>query len=92
MVLSFKNIKMKRYIKRQTFTYDTNGIPWQTKERIAGGTDASAIQRRESGAKVITMSAPLRNIHSPASVGKLEDLRNMPVLGMKVLEELAHGF
>ena len=71
---------------------EKNGIPWQTKERIAGGTDASAIQRRESGAKVITMSAPLRNIHSPASVGKLEDLRNMPVLGMKVLEELAHGF
>ena len=71
---------------------EKNGIPWQTKERIAGGTDASAIQRRESGAKVITMSAPLRNIHSPASVGKMEDLRNMPVLGMKVLEELAHGF
>ena len=71
---------------------EKNGIPWQTKERIAGGTDASAIQRRASGAKVITMSAPLRNIHSPASVGKLEDLRNMPVLGMKVLEELAHGF
>ena len=21
---------MKRYIKRQTFTYDTNGIPWLT--------------------------------------------------------------
>ena len=21
---------MKRYIKRQTFTYDANGIPWQT--------------------------------------------------------------
>ena len=71
---------------------DKNGIPWQTKERIAGGTDASAIQRRESGAKVITMSAPLRNIHSPASVGKLSDLVHMPELGMKVLEELAHGF
>lgn len=69
---------------------EKNGIPWQTKERIAGGTDASAIQRRGIGSKVITMSAPLRSIHSPASVGKISDIEPMPVLCMKVLEALAN--
>ena len=27
---------MKRYIKRPTFTYDANGIPWQTYRRTIG--------------------------------------------------------
>ena len=71
---------------------EKNGIKWQTKNRVAGGTDASQVQRRGVGAKVITMSAPLRNIHSPASVGKISDLVLMPEMCMKVLEELAHGF
>jgi len=36
------------------------------------------------------MSAPLRNIHSPASVGKVSDLEILPVLCRRLLEELAH--
>ena len=70
---------------------DREKIPWQVKEKIAGGTDASAIQRRGFGAKVVTMSAPLRNIHSPASVGKISDIVLLPVLCRKVLEEISHG-
>ena len=71
---------------------EKNGIPWQTKTTVAGGTDASAIQRRGLGAKVITVSAPLRNIHSPASVGKISDLQIMPVMCSALLRELANGF
>ena len=71
---------------------EKRGIPWQPKTRVAGGTDASAIQRRGGGADVITMSAPLRSIHSPASVGKISDLLWMPELAAAVLEELAHGY
>lgn len=70
---------------------EKNGILWQTKERIAGGTDACKVQRAGIGAKVITMSAPLRNIHSPASVGKISDLELIPGMCMKVLEALANG-
>ena len=66
------------------------GIAWQTKERVAGGTDASAIQRSGEGTCVLTMSAPLRNIHSPASVGKLSDIEQMPALCRAILEEYAH--
>ena len=74
-----------------TDTAEKNGIPWQTKGMIAGGTDASAIQRRGPGARVITMSAPLRNIHSPASIGLISDLELMPRMCLCLLEELAHG-
>lgn len=48
-------------------------IPWQTKEMIAGGTDASVIQRSMGGIPVAGIAAPLRNIHSPASIGSLSD-------------------
>ncbi len=77
--------------QRVTEIATENQIPWQVKEKIAGGTDASAIQRRGTGARVVTISAPLRNIHSPASVGKLSDIRLMPKLCRLVLEDLAHG-
>ena len=77
---------------RFTALAEKNGIPWQTKEKIAGGTDASAIQRRGSGAQVLTVSVPLRSIHSSASVGKLSDIELMPAFAMKVLEELSGGY
>ena len=77
--------------KMVTDTAEKNGIPWQTKGMIAGGTDAMSIQRRGAGARVITMSAPLRNIHSPASVGKISDLELMPKMCLCLLEELSHG-
>ena len=53
---------------------DANGIKWQTKQMIAGGTDGSSIQRSRGGVPVVGLAAALRNIHSPASVGSIEDL------------------
>ena len=78
-----------RTFERFTRAAERAGIPWQTKSRVSGGTDASAIQRRETGAQVLTVSAPLRNIHSPASVGKICDIEHMPVLAKIILEELS---
>lgn len=69
---------------------DRLGIVWQTKELVAGGTDASAVQRSCGGVRVLTMSAPLRSIHSPASVGKISDFIRMPELCLAILEELSH--
>ena len=84
-------IAPRDFWERVTGIATANGIPWQVKEKIAGGTDASSIQRRCTGAKVITISAPLRNIHSPASVGKLSDIEPIPRLCMLVLEDLSRG-
>ncbi|MCI8871198.1 MAG: M42 family metallopeptidase [Lawsonibacter sp.] len=52
-------------------------IPWQTKEYIAGGNDAQAIQRVKSGVRVAALSAAVRYLHAPASVGSAADFENM---------------
>lgn len=52
---------------------EDNGIVWQTKQMIAGGTDASIIQRSQSGTKVVGIAAAIRNIHSPSCVGNTRD-------------------
>lgn len=65
---------------------DKNGIRWQTKNVIAGGTDASAIQRSGLGAAVAGIAVPVRNIHSPASVAKISDFEDIPRLAKLFLE------
>lgn len=56
---------------------EDNHIPWQTKEYIAGGNDARTIQRTKSGVRVAAMSAAVRYLHAPASVGSMADFENM---------------
>lgn len=70
---------------------EKRGIRWQTKEMVAGGTDASAIQRSGEGVHVLTLSAPLRNIHSPASTGRISDITAIPELCFAILEDIANG-
>ena len=43
-------------------------IPWQTKEFLSGGTDASAIQRTKEGVRVAAISAAVRYLHPPVSL------------------------
>lgn len=53
---------------------DKNGIATQTKNRIAGGNNAGAMQRRYTGAVAAAISLPCRYIHSPACFGSMEDV------------------
>lgn len=66
-----------------------NRIPWQTKEYIAGGNDARAIQRTRSGVRVAALSAAVRYLHAPASVGSVQDLQDMLRLTRLFLTQLA---
>lgn len=66
-----------------------NGIPWQTKEYIAGGNDARTIQRTKSGVRVAALSAAVRYLHAPASVGSVADFENMLRLTRLFLAEMA---
>lgn len=68
---------------------DKNGISWQTKTVIAGGTDASAIQRSGHGAAVAGIAVPVRNIHSPACVAKISDFEDIPRLARLFLEAVS---
>ena len=66
-----------------------NGIPWQTKTRIAGGTDASAIQRSMGGVQTAAVSVAVRNIHSPASVARIDECESQLALSGLFLREMA---
>ena len=68
---------------------EDNNILWQTKEYIAGGNDARTIQRTKAGVRVAAMSAAVRYLHAPASVGCMADFEHMERLVMLFLKDLA---
>ena len=65
-----------------------HGIPTQTKQMIAGGTDASVIQRSAGAVPVIGIAAALRNIHSPASIGSISDFNAVYWLTKLMMTEI----
>lgn len=54
-----------------------NGIPWQTKHYLAGGNDASAIQRTKSGVRTLVLSTAVRYLHAPSTVAAVKDIEDM---------------
>ena len=66
-------------------------IPWQVKEYIAGGNDARTIQRSKAGVRVAALSAAVRYLHAPASVGSLSDFEGMLKLTRAFLEHTAES-
>lgn len=64
------------------------GIPWQTKTRISGGTDAGRIHKSRAGVRVCAVAAPVRYIHSPSSVAALSDCEAVLQAARAFLEEL----
>lgn len=68
---------------------EQNGIPWQTKEYIAGGNDARTIQRTKSGVRVAAISAAVRYLHAPVSVANCHDFENMLCLTRLFLSYVA---
>ena len=68
---------------------EENHIPWQTKEYIAGGNDARTIQRTKAGVRVAAVSAAVRYLHAPASVGSVSDFENMLKLTRLFLQDQA---
>ena len=64
------------------------GIPAQTKTRVAGGNDASTVQRTGAGSRVLAISAPTRYLHSPVDVIDKKDVENMRKLLKELLPKL----
>lgn len=52
-----------------------HGIPIQTKTKVAGGNDASAIHGSRAGVRCIAVSAPCRYLHSPGVTVRRTDAR-----------------
>ncbi len=70
-------------------TAKEHGIPAQTKTLVAGGNDASSIQRTGAGSRVLAISAPTRYLHSPVDVLDRNDVENMQKLLNVLLPKLA---
>ena len=68
---------------------DEHGIPWQTKEYLAGGNDARSIQRSRAGVRVAAVSAAVRYLHAPASVGSVADITNCLALARLLIQDVA---
>jgi len=78
----------KELHKTLTGIAEKNGLPWQTKTYITGATDGAAFQRSRAGVKTAGIAAPIRNLHSPACVGKLSDMEAVYELARLFLEEM----
>ncbi|MCR4421536.1 MAG: hypothetical protein NUV32_03545 [Exilispira sp.] len=68
-----------------------NKIPYQFKRTVTGGTDSGAIALTQSGVASITLSVPVRYIHSPWSIIHEEDYKNYIKLAIAIVKE-AHNF
>ncbi|MDR0916826.1 MAG: M42 family peptidase [Oscillospiraceae bacterium] len=67
-------------------------IKWQTKEYVSGGTDGAAFQKAASGAKIVGIAAPVRNLHSAACIAKLSDIEDVLALARAFLAEIADRY
>ncbi|MBQ8683335.1 MAG: M42 family peptidase [Clostridia bacterium] len=67
---------------------DANGIPTQTKNRVAGANNAGAIQRSHTGVQMAAVSLPCRYLHSPSCMGRVSDGDAMLSLLRLLAEEL----
>lgn len=68
---------------------ERNGMMWQTKNVIAGGTDGASFQRSRGGVKTAGIAAPIRNLHSQSCVGKISDMEAVCRLARLFIEEMA---
>ena len=75
----------RRMYDKLTALADERKIKWQTKEFVAGGTDASAIQRSRAGVACAGLAVPVRYIHSPSSVAATEDMEAMYLLAKEFI-------
>ena len=68
---------------------EQNGLPWQMKHYLSGGTDARTIQRTKSGVRVAGISAAVRYLHAPSSVCSISDAEQMLMLARLFLQAMA---
>ncbi|MBE6753831.1 MAG: M42 family metallopeptidase [Ruminococcaceae bacterium] len=66
----------------------TKGISVQTKQAVAGGNDAGAIQTTRGGVRTLAISLPCRYLHAPAALISEIDLLAVSELTLEMAREL----
>jgi putative aminopeptidase FrvX len=81
-------ISDKRLVKLLEDTAKKENIPYQFKRTITGGTDSGAIHLSRGGVPSVTVSVPVRYIHSPVGLMNINDLNNAILLMSKALQRI----
>ena len=68
---------------------EKNGLSWQMKHYLSGGTDGQAIQRTKAGVRVTGISAAVRYLHAPSSVCSISDAEQMLALARLFIQAMA---
>ena len=58
-------------------TAEAEAIPYQFRQPGGGGTDSAAIQRVLAGIPAVSVSVPHRYTHSPISIARVDDWKNI---------------
>lgn len=85
-------ISNRPFVDFITEVADREGVPYQFKQTLSGGTDAGRIQANGEGVRVATMAVPCRYIHTPVSVMDRRDFDAMLKLSAAVLAALPEFF
>ncbi len=80
---AISNYKLVDFLKK---TAEKNKIKYQLEILPRGGTDAGAIERSGAGTPVVTISIPIRYVHSGYEMANKKDIQASVKLLAKVLE------
>ncbi len=80
--------RLLRFLRQ---TAEANGIPYQLKTKLGGGTDAGAIHTANAGAPSAVISVPCRYIHSPSAYLNRDDYDNTLKLVQAALHNLSRN-
>jgi putative aminopeptidase FrvX len=78
----------RRLLRLVIETAEAEGIPYQFKQRVSGGTDAGAIHLAKTGVPTLPVSVPSRYIHSPVSMLSKNDFEHTVALMAASLKRL----
>lgn len=67
---------------------EAQGIAWQTKHMVAGGTDAGRIHKVGEGVRCVGVAVPVRNIHTAVSVMAWADFYGVYALSHAFLQQM----
>jgi len=68
---------------------EKEGIPYQFKRPLLGGTDAGRMHLSRSGARASVIAVPARYIHAPVALVKIEDVVNTYRLAKAAIQAIA---
>lgn len=61
-------------------------ITWQSKQGVYGGNESRSVQTAGSGARVLALSVPCRNLHTPSCVAHTFDINQTAMLADHLIE------